>query len=203
MTSNTSGWRNRMRLVGVMTAKDIVEGIKNKNTLPAIISVLFLVAFYRYLPLITDAAELPQVRIWDTGDSTLPAFLENSLNLEARSGYESRDQLLRRVGRASTAELGLAIPTDFDAVVEAGGEPVIEAYLAYWVSPAKADELISLAERETARLLGRPVRIDLSEVRAYPTSEDAGPGAQVSLALIVVVVMVGVNMVPHLMLEEK
>ncbi|HSR47445.1 MAG TPA: ABC transporter permease, partial [Anaerolineales bacterium] len=147
--------------------------------------------------------ELPQVRIWDTGDSTLPAFLENSLNLEARSGYESRDQLLRRVGRASTAELGLAIPADFDAIVEAGGEPVLEAYLAYWVSPAKAVELISLAEEETTRLLGQAVRIDLSEVRAYPTSEDGGPGAQVSLALILVVVMVGVNMVPHLMLEEK
>lgn len=186
-----------------MTAKDIAEGLRNKNALAAIVSTLFLIFFYRYLPVITDAAELPQVRIFDPGDSSLSAFLENSPNLEARSGYESLDQLLRRIGRASTPELGLVVPAGMDEIGASGREVVLDGYLAYWVSDRTSLALIGVTEAEIARLLGRPARIEVSEQRAFPTAGDGGPGMQVSLAMILVVVMVGVSMIPHLILEEK
>jgi ABC-type Na+ efflux pump permease subunit len=203
MNARTSHWRESLRVVWAITAKDIVEGLKNKNTLSIIISSMFLVAFYRGLPSLVGGIEPPQARVYDAGASTLTAYLENSPDVEVRTGYESEAQVRRRLANADTLELGLVIPADFDQVFAAGAQPVLQGHVAYWVSDEDAAEVQQVFEGEIARLLGRQVRIELSENRVYPTPEDSGPGVQVSIGIIIVGTMIGVTMVPHLMLEEK
>jgi hypothetical protein len=70
--------RQNLRIIWAITAKDIVDGIKNKTTLSVIITALLLAVFYKFLPSLEKGDALPTVMIYDAGNSIIVPMLENS-----------------------------------------------------------------------------------------------------------------------------
>lgn len=191
--------KTHLRIIWAITAKDLVEAVKNKNTLGVILSVLFMVAFYRVLPIL-GAENTPRVLIYDAGQSTLAAALEKSAAANVRA-YPAQEQMEDALADRDTPELGLVIPADFDQAVAAGGSTELQGYVLYWVSDSDAAESKQTVEATIGELTGAPIRIVVERVHLRPDS--SGLGGSAAFAMVFVVLMVGVSLIPNLMFEEK
>jgi ABC-type Na+ efflux pump permease subunit len=194
-----------LRIVWAIVAKDVVDALKNKNTLSNIVVVLFTVAAYQMLPAWLIPDEPPFLPLYDAGDSSLPAALENSSALDSRQ-YASLQLVKEKVAVGDEHRLGLVIPADFDRVVASGGEPVLEGYVIYWIGDSAVTELKEQVESEIASLVGRPVHINLEGNQVYlpPDPVHLGSSAYMAAtALVLALALLGMTVTPHLMLEEK
>lgn len=195
--------RYSLRITWAITAKDLVDGLKNKTTLSVLLSILFLVVFYKYLPMLELLADegVPTLLVYDAGSSALITALENSATVNTRT-YPSEDKLRQSLANESQLpELGLVIPADFDQVVAVGGTPEIQGYVLHWVSASEAEALKHTMEVHLAELVGVPVRIRL-EVYIAPPEAD-GLGIPVGIDMIFAALLIGIAFVPNLMFEEK
>lgn len=194
-------WKKRVRIIWAIAAKDIVEAVKNKNTLTVLISVLFIVGFYRVMPVLTNEDDMPCILVYDAGDSRLATMLDNSDAIKLYT-YSSEEKMRKYLTRGDVPELGLVIPADFDQAV-ANGDPLdLQGYVLYWVSESDAAELEQFAETHVAELLGVPVEIQTAGNTVY-MQPDSGGGVMAALGIIFVTIMIGISLVPHLILEEK
>lgn len=197
-----TSWRENTRIVWAITAKDLLEAIKNKNTITILITSLLMVFFYRYMPAIFDESEPLPVLVYDAGNSTLIAHLENSQNLDIYT-YPTEEKMKEYLGHGDIPEVGLVIPQEFDQAMAAGEQPTLQGYLMYWVSDADAVEATRTVEAEISRIVSRPVEIQTQGNIVYHTPESGGIGVMAGFSLIFIITMVGVTLVGHLFLEEK
>jgi ABC-2 type transport system permease protein len=202
MNTGTTGWRAGLRIVWAITAKDILEALRNKNVVSVIVVSLLMVVFYRMYPGLARGSELPNVLVYSEGASALVSSLEGSRAFEVRTGYRSAAQMKERLADGEVPELGLVIPAGFDGAVAAGGELVLPGYAMYWVKDADAATLRGSLEDEITRLTGRPATIQL-QPRVNHSPDSMGIGVSMGMSVIFVLVMIGLMLVAHLMLEEK
>ncbi|MEW5868391.1 MAG: ABC transporter permease [Chloroflexota bacterium] len=202
MNAPRNRWIENARLVWAITAKDLLEALRNKNTLSAIISALFVVVMYRFIPSLESHGAPPNLLIYDAGDSALVALLENSPAVEVYT-YTSEKKMKRVLTDGDFPELGLVIPAGFDQALEAGeAAPELQGYVVNWVSQADAWQLRDQVQAEITRLLGQPASVRLGDpVPLQPDSDGLGNWA--ALSIIFVGIMIGASFVPHLFLEEK
>lgn len=192
-----------LRIVWAIAAKDIVDALKNKNTLTVILVVLFMIAFYRFMPTLESGGQLPNVLIYDAGASSLVTALEGSSRLKLYPRYTSQEQMESDLANWDVPELGLVVPADFDRAL-ASGEPVeLAGYVLHWVSDSQANELRTLVETEIADRLGKPVRINLEGNIVYTRKDSTGLALTATVSVIFTLVMVGISLIPNLMIEEK
>ena len=194
--------RDNLRIIGAIVAKDMVDGLKNKTTLSVLLSILFIVAFYRVMPALTGREEVPNVLVYDAGHSSLVTALENSSAVKQYT-YPSQEKMEHTLANGDVPELGLVIPADFDQVVAAGNSPELQGYVMHWVSQADAAELKQYVEAHVTELAGVPVHIQMDGNVVYMWPDSTGAGLLTTLAMVIVIVMVGITFVPHMMIEEK
>jgi ABC-2 type transport system permease protein len=100
-------------------------------------------------------------------------------------------------------ELGLVIPAEFDRSL-ANREPLeLQGYVVHWVNDRDAMELKRFVEDRIQTIVGRPVRINLDNGTVKPGPESTGIGVLTGLGMAFVILMTGMIIPPHLMLEEK
>jgi len=201
MNAQGTKWRENSRIIWAITAKDLVEALKNKNTIALVITSLLMLVLYRGLPILESRADPPHLRIYDPGNSALVAFLENSDRVDV-STYPSEEQMKENLANSDVPELGLVIPADFDQEIESGGEPQLQGYFMNWVNLQKAVEIQQAIEAEISGLVGRPVQIQIQGNLVFPTPDSGGLGVTAGLGLIFVITMIGLVLIPHLMVEE-
>ena len=194
--------RDKLRVTLAITAKDMLEGLRNKTTLTVVVTVILMILMYRFLPLITGAGDPAPVFVYEAAPSAALADLEFSSAVRVRSS-PSLDALKRRIGDGNEPELGLVIPADFDARAAVGEIPDIQGYVLHWVSQNEATELVQQTEDAIYEETGLDVRITLSEARIYPAVENDGAAFMASLGVIFALCMLGISFIPHLMIEEK
>ena len=195
--------RSFLRIVWAIARKDIVDAIKNKTVLSVLGSVVFTVAMYKFLPYLDRDGGLPNLLLYDAGQSALTVQLEESPQLKLYT-YDTQEQMERVLTRADDFELGLVFPADLDRRIAAGERVKLQGYAAYWIDEAKTDELRQTFEDELSFYAGTPVTIGAELHKLYPQDPAVpGSGFMVSMAVVLVLTMVGVLMVVHLMLEEK
>ncbi len=192
------------RIIWAIAAKDIADALRSKTILTIILTVLFIIALYKLLPMATGLLGAPYVWMYDAGDSALAAMLENSQTIDVRR-FHSQSEMEQFLTMGGEPELGLVIPADFDEVLQSGGQVQLDGYVAHWVSPSQAQALKMLVEGEIAALVGKPVSINLEGHRVYPPPDapSFGVGMWASMTLVFVLIMIGLNLVPTMMLEEK
>lgn len=198
---NTNFHQN-LRIIWAITAKDIVDGIKNKTTLSVIIISLLMAVFYRFLPSLESGDGLPKLIIYDEGGSSIVPMLENS------SAFNFVDLPSRKIMEEYLTEegvpaIGLVIPTDFDQALEGSGTPELEGYVLHWVSETDAKELKSVFEREITEIVGKTVRIHIEGNTIYTQSDSLGLSFLTSIGLVIVITMIGISFTVNLMFEEK
>jgi ABC-type Na+ efflux pump permease subunit len=195
-------FRQKIRVIWAIVAKDIVEALKNKNTLAIILITLLMTVFYYYMPSLSERNNPPRVRIFDTGESALVPLMEDSDSLNVRT-YPSQEIVIEALRNNDVPTLGLVIPEDFDRLFEANQEVALQGYVLSWVSRTDANELKRTIEDEVAGLLGTPVPILLDGNQFSLAPDSHGIGTTAAIAALFVVVLIGLTMIPHLMLEEK
>jgi hypothetical protein len=182
-----------VRIIWAITAKDMVDAVKNKTTLGLLLSVLFVVVCYQMLPQWERSSDLPVVLVYDAGASDLLPVLKRSPNLDVYTGYSSQDQLERKLVAGDVPELALIIPSGFDQSLESGEPLLLQGYVQYWVSDSDAASLKAQAEEEIVRLTGQPVMIHLEGNLVYPSPDSGGRSFLASLAILVSITVIGVG----------
>jgi hypothetical protein len=120
MSTTTSKFSENLRIVWAIAAKDIVDAVKNKMTLSVVLVVLFMIAYYRFLPVLEGGAELPNVLVYDAGESSLVTALEDSSRLKLYT-YPSQEKMefyltkgdvpAKGLNSTATCCIGSATPT--------------------------------------------------------------------------------------------
>lgn len=203
MNANKTSWRESARILWAITAKDLIEALKNKNTAFLIVFGIMMLIFYREYPALISRGEPPNVLVYDAGNSALVAYMENSQALELISDYPSEARMKELLANGDVPELGLVIPADFDQTIEAGGEPVLQGYVMNWVDEGDAAELQRIIEGEISQLVGKRVAIQMQGNVVYPAPDSGGLGVTAGFGFIYIITTLGLIMIPHLMLEEK
>jgi ABC-type multidrug transport system permease subunit len=197
--------RTAFRIVRAITAKDLIEAMRNKTIAFNLVIVLVMMVVYRTMPAWETPPGLPRVYVHETDDSSLAAALEGSLRIEPRP-VSTQERMIEAVSRGDEQVLGLVVPAHADSMVASGGPLEVEGYVVYWASEAAARELATVAEGEIADRVGHAVRIHLDGNRAYPAPDATHPGGTaivVVLAMLFGMMVIGLTVAPHLMIEEQ
>ena len=200
------GWGERLldsvRIVWAIAAKDFIEALKNKNTIALILTCLFMVIAYRGMPLLANSREKTAVLLYDAGDSALVALLENSQTFRVVT-FATEELMKREMGDAEVPEIAIVIPDGFDQALERGETPSLQGFVLQYWSQSDITELKHDIEAEVSRLLGRSVEIQLQPTPVYPNLQSGGLGMWATLSMLFLMIMIGLILIPHLMLEEK
>ncbi len=189
------------RIIWAITAKDIIDGIKNKSILSSLFSALFLVVFYKGLPLLTAGSRPPVLVLYDAGESQLVTQLENSAEVDLRQA-DSQESMERYLGSENTVVLGLALPPDFDQTAAANAEITLTGYVDHWASPSAIAKVQAQFEALLTSLIGKPAHLDIHNDTIY-TQPDGGQPFFASLSVVVLLFIFGLSIAPSLMLEER
>ncbi|HHY33969.1 MAG: ABC transporter permease [Firmicutes bacterium] len=194
-----------IRAILAIMRKDLADAIRNQFLL-AFLALPVGVALLLKLVLPSHSADLQQLTIvaYDPSHSRLVAALREVPNVRMLE-VDSGSQLAESV-RENGAAGGLAIPSGFDASVEARKEPELAAYINYEQDEVKRRAFQSLVQEQIMRLTPPPARIAWVDIGA-----PAEPQTQVrnyrDLVLIVIVLLsvvaTGMLIIPLLLVEEK
>jgi ABC-2 type transport system permease protein len=203
MDTQKTRWRKSARITWAITAKDILEALKNKNTISVLVISILMVFFYRSQSALFHGNEPLNVLVYDAGESFLVPLLENRQELDVYTGYTSQEHMQEKLADGDLPELGLVIPADFDQRLQAGEEPVLQGYVMNWVQPEQAIEVQTTVQNVIRSLLDRPVTVAIEGNIVYPNPDSGGVGVTAGFAALFILVMVGLTLIAHLMLEEK
>jgi ABC-2 type transport system permease protein len=202
MNSHKIRWRENARIILAITSKDILEALKNKNTIAVLLTSLFMVIFYRFFPALELGNEPPNLLVYDAGNSALVAYLENSSSFKIYT-YPSEASMKEHLANGDVPELGLVIPADFDRSLENKDTLALQGYVMYWVKESDAAALQQTLQGELTQILGQPLSIHLAGNQVYHQPKSDGIGVQAGFSIIFIILMVGLTLIAHLMLEEK
>jgi ABC-2 type transport system permease protein len=202
MNSNKFRWRENARIILAITFKDILEALKNKNTITVLLTSLLMVFFYRFFPALELGNEPPNLLVYDAGNSALVAYLENSSSFKIYT-YPSEASMKEHLANGDVPELGLVIPADFDRSLENKDATALQGYVMYWVKESDAAALQQTLQGELTQILGQPVSIQMAGNLVYHQPKSDGIGVQAGFSIIFIILMVGLTLIAHLMLEEK
>jgi ABC-type Na+ efflux pump permease subunit len=197
--------RENLRIILAIAAKDISDAVRNKYTIGIILPTLAIVLIYRLIPQFTEVSGLssPTILVYDAGDSTLVEALEASAALEVYE-YDSPAVMEEKLAFGGDKnELGLVIPAYFDETLASGGQPVLDGYVLHWVTESQAKGIQGLVEDEIEKWAGKRIQVQLEGNVIYSLPDSFGFPVWGSLSILYVVMMIGVALTPHLILEEK
>jgi hypothetical protein len=120
--------RDGARILWALFTKDVLDVLKNKNTIVVILTSLLMVFFYRALPALSTQGEPVNLFVYDLGHSALVPLLENSQNIELHT-YPSEEKMKQSLADGEVPELGLVIPAEFDAAFQAGETLELQGYV--------------------------------------------------------------------------
>jgi ABC-2 type transport system permease protein len=188
------------RIIWAITAKDLIDGLKNNNVIAVIIPALFVLLLYRFLPAITSEDKPPALLVYDAGNPTIMTLLEDSPAVDLYS-YDTEAQMLKYLSNGEQPELGLVIPVGFDQLVERGQSLVLQGYMLHFFSDQQISELQQYMQDEFEYLLKKPVDIHIGLIQLQP--ETHGITILASMGFGFAILMIGMIAIPHMMLEEK
>ena len=202
MSTLRLGWRDNIRIVGALTRKDVVDAIRNRTTLTTLLTVIFIILFYRFLPELESGDSLPRVAIFDQGQSQYAAGMANDQRYDVVT-VSTQDQMAAYLADESSPVLGLMLPEDFDEQAQGGEIPVLAGFSAHWLSDQDVRKMRTFFEDQLSELSGRPIQIDLAGNQVYSRLDSHGRAFMTSAGIIVVTIMIGLFLTPQLILDEK
>ena len=195
-------------VVAAITRKDVVDAIRNRYLLTALITPLFLAVLFRILlPSGINPRSLLTVVVHDSGNSALVSELRKAPPIsvvDAGSADATASEVEKR-----KAIGGLVVPANFDADVAADRQPELTVYVNNRKTVFEQAAFRRLLEQQLKALANRPepVRLAWIDVDKPPNEQSsvAGGLAQMLLPLLLIMTlgMIGSMIVPLLLVEEK
>ncbi|MBN2392493.1 MAG: ABC transporter permease [Anaerolineae bacterium] len=195
-------WSTATRIILAIAAKDIVDAIKNKTTLTILLSVLFLLIAYRFVPALDASDILPRIAVYDTGNSRLVAAMEDDPEFDTIA-VTSQEALVSYLGRHDLVVIGIVLPPGFDAQLAEASSITLTGYMIHWANKTQVSKAVEFAETQLTDIVGKPVHLEVAGNIVYTQKDSRGMALLVALAITFTLVMIGGSLIPHLILEEK
>lgn len=195
-----------LRAVTAITRKDIIDAIRNRYLLTALITPLFVALLFRVLLPGGTSRNLLTVVAHDSGNSSLITELRKAPQItviEAGSADATASEVEKR-----KATGGLVVPVNFDSDVKAGKQPELTIYLNNKKNVFEQAAFRQLLDRQVRSLVKHPepARLVWIDVNKEPNEQTGGLGLNqmlLPLLLIMTLGMIGALVVPLLLVEEK
>lgn len=188
------------RIIWSITLKDITDVIKNKNIISIILSSLFIVVVYKYLPGLTVEDGPPRLLVYDPENSILLSRLYDSPAVDLYT-YKSEEDMKYYLTNGDQPELGLVIPKNFNTSENLEEPLELNGYVLQLFKDEDIQELTTYMEGEFEYILERPVKLSVEKIPLQP--ETYGMTVLTSMGFVFVTIMVGMMIIPHMMIEEK
>jgi ABC-2 type transport system permease protein len=192
------------RVIFAIVRKDVVDAVKNLYVLFAIVMPIVMSLLLR---LVFPGADVPgtlTIVVYDPGASRLVAGLRELDQVELLE-VASGDRLDEEVEEDAVG--GLAVPSGFDAAVEAGEQPDLTVYLNQRRTGYERLVFRRLVEQQVWALAGQdlPARITWTDVAARSGLQGDLDFEHYLLVMFLVMAlsMTGAFVVPLLLVEEK
>lgn len=195
------------RVVASIARKDIVDAIRNRYLLIALLTPLLVALLFRVLLPGVNSMNTLTIVVHDPGNSRLVAQLRTTpqINLVATGSADAAASEVEK----SKAVGGLVVPTNFDADVVAGKQPDLTVYVNNKKRNIEQAAFRQLLEQHVLSLVERPIPARLIWIDlAKESSFQKGGGLNLNqvflpLLLLMVFAMTGALVVPLLLVEEK
>ena len=195
------------RVVEAIAKKDIVDAVRNRYLLVALLTPLLVAILFRVLLPGIDGMKPLTVVVHDAGNSRLVSVLRASPRISlvqagAAEAVANEVQTSKAVG-------GLVIPSTFDADVDAGKQPELAVYINNKANSIEQAMFRQLLEQQVLSLLEHPVPARLTWIEvAKDSSAPDNIGLNLNqlllpLLLLLTFAMSGALVVPLLLVEEK
>ncbi|HET6670067.1 MAG TPA: ABC transporter permease [Pyrinomonadaceae bacterium] len=193
-------------VVAAITRKDIVDAVRNRYLLVALLTPLFVALLFRVLTPGLNSLSTMTLVVHDPGDSQLVSELRllpqiNFIQAGSAEGVASEVEKTKAVG-------GLAIPSTFDVEVAAGKQPELTVYVNNKNNDIQQAAFRQLMERQVLALV-KPIPARLAWIDVGK-EEGAKPKVGFNLnqmlfplLLLITFGMSGALVVPLLLVEEK
>jgi ABC-2 type transport system permease protein len=190
-------------VVWTIASKDIVDSLRNKLIISLILGMGVMLLMPKAMELMLVSPEIP-VLVYDPGESSLTTGLDegDQVQVQRARSLTEVEQVIGSMGFGLGVEFGLEVPDDFDQVLEAGGQPELDGYVA-WAKRMKADQFKADFEALIEEMVGRPVGIQVEGNIVYPPPDSGLWLLMVTVTPVTVILMMGINLVPALLFEEK
>jgi len=192
-----------LNIIWTITSKDVLDALRNKLIVSLIIGLTLMLIMPKVMGLAIDPP-YTSLLVFDPGSSVLAAELEDSPQFEVIR-VNSRSRLKEVIGSQMTGlgvEFGIAIPPDINQNLETGEVSELDGYLV-WANRGKGDQLKSDFEQQFNELLGESVRINIEGNLVYPPSNSPLSLSILTWTSVIVILSMGINLIPHLLFEEK
>lgn len=205
------------RVILAIARKDALDVIRNRYTLMALLTPIFVAALYWLLSAAIGGSTTTVVE-YNPGHSALVS--KDTLSplttwniIEAPSADAVRTMV---DNNEQNAAAGVVIPPDADAVLKQGGRPAVQVYFhAAKMSPTQRQILLAGLIGASQRIANQqpPVQVTTTLLRVpsdQQNQEDAGQNIIKQLnstlgmaALLVAIISAGMLLLPTLLVEEK
>jgi ABC-2 type transport system permease protein len=195
------------RVIAAIARKDIVDAVRNRYLLFALLTPLMVAILLRLLQPGIDNLTRMTVVVHDPGKSQMISELRAAPRLNVIEAV-SADAVPAEVEK-SKANGGLALTANFDADIAAGKQPQLTVYLNQRKGAIQQAGFRQLVERQVMSLRKQPSPVNAVWVDVGKAEERRASGVfnldQILLPLLLLLVfaMAGALVVPLLLVEEK
>jgi hypothetical protein len=204
MNKHFSSLINNIRITLAIAWKDILDGFKNKIVLTSVLTSLFLVAFYSYLPDLTNGDEQDRLVIWDQTNSP---EMEDMADLSgfSVSVVSENAAFLETIRDMDVPTLGVVLEPDFLSQLPQNRPLTIQGYTPYWMKTEEISKITIDVESVLSSYFRRDVAIKPTISTVFPVMDSNANGKSfIAMAgLLIQVTVMGLSMAPQLIVEEK
>ena len=196
-----------LNIISAITRKDVVDAIRHRYLLTALVTPLFVALLFRVLLPGVDNAKILTIVVHDAGGSALVAELRQSRQIGVVDAA-SADVIAGEVERRKAIG-GLVLPAGFDADLAGGKQPELTVYVNNQKTIFEQAAFRQLLDKMIRAIAKQPEPARLVWVDVDKGANDqirGGTGLdQMLLPLLLVLTfgMTGAFVVPLLIVEEK
>ena len=196
-----------LNVIAAITRKDVIDAIRNRYLLTALLTPLFVAILFRVLLPGINKNDLLTVVVHDSGNSTMAAELRKTPQIgvvDAGSAEATESEVEKR-----NAIGGLVVPANFDSDVAAGKQPELKVYVNNKKSVFEQMGFRRLLDQQVRALVKTPEPARLTWIDVDKEAGKKSPGGLgleqmlLPLLLIMTLGMIGAMVVPLLLVEEK
>jgi ABC-2 type transport system permease protein len=204
----------KARIVLAIAKKDLIDVLKNRTTLVALLTPIALAIFFVFMGNAFNSAGLGSSilagRLYDPGNSGLGPLVQRALSATITIAPSS--DAAREAVAQEQVLFAIVVPADYAAAIQAGQRPAVAVYYdAGKAAGLPLDRLLHLIETHALTTAGISVPAQVS-VQALNVKSGGGFNlrADFSLtnfyslfALLTAVTTAGLYLMPNLLVEEK
>jgi len=198
---NIPSFRQKIRIILAITAKDTLDALKNRTILSLSFGVLVLMLSAKALPLLLALRGLPTLAVHDPAGSAALQTLDDRPDMQLIR-LDSEQEMKSLLVDSAGLIIGLGVPAEAD--LDAGsGDVHLAGYYPNWASPSQVQEQVAFFESVLSEASGNVVRIVVDGHVVYPTDEPALHLMMITQSATLMILLMGMMLVPYLFLEEK